>query len=184
MIDGDANILGALALAVTDGTSNAVLAAGGGSRSEATALSALYHLLAYPSVERIRQVLGLTHSGTVRLLDELEAAGHITREPGIDARSRAVRLTPAGRRAAKRVAGARAKFLNRTLMALSADERETWVGLVARVLTPMKRGPGAVRWICRLCDTKQCGRDCGRCPLMSAPHRRAPAVNRRSSRVR
>jgi hypothetical protein len=39
MIDGDANILGALALAVTDGVCDAVVAAGGGSRSKATALS-------------------------------------------------------------------------------------------------------------------------------------------------
>ena len=39
------------------------------------ALSALHHFLDAPSVDLLRQVLGLTSSGPVRLLDRLHAAG-------------------------------------------------------------------------------------------------------------
>jgi hypothetical protein len=77
VISGTANVLGALALAVSDRMADGVTAEAEGSHSRATALSALHHFLDDPSIDRVREVLGLTHSGTVRVLDEL-AAGLLT----------------------------------------------------------------------------------------------------------
>ena len=171
-LDRTGNLLGALSLAVSDRTSDAVGGAAGGSDSTAAALSALLHFLDRPSVDLLRQVLGLTSSGTVRLLDRLEDAGYVERGPGRDGRSTSVSLTPAGRQAAERVAAGRAGVLEGALAVLSVDERETLERLMSKILVGLMRGPGAVRWTCRLCDTHACGRDAGSCPVANAARER------------
>ena len=171
-LDRAANLLGALALVVADRTGDAIGGAAGQSTTAATALSALYHFLDRPSVDRLRQVLGLTSSGTVRLVDRLVEAGHVRRESGTDGRSTVVVLTAAGRRAARKVAAARAEVLGEALAGLTPDERRALEGLTSRVLVGLMRGPGATRWMCRLCDTHACGRERGECPVANAARER------------
>jgi DNA-binding MarR family transcriptional regulator len=166
--DGPANRLGALARVLADRTDDAMAATGHASGTAAAALSALYHFLEAPSIDLLRQVLGLTPSGAVRLVDRLEAAGHVRRAAGADGRTVALQLTAPGRRVAAAVAGARARVLADALGELSAAEREVLDGLVGRLLVGQLRGPGATRWICRLCDTTACGRLAGDCPLATA----------------
>ena len=160
-----ANLLGALSLVVADQTSDAVAEAAGRSQSAAAALSALLHFLDRPSVDLLRQVLGLTSSGTVRLLDRLAESGYIERGPGPDGRTIAVSLTEQGRRAAQQVSDARAQVLAGALAALTPAERAALAELTGKVLVGMMRGPGAARWICRLCDTGACRGAPGGCPV-------------------
>jgi DNA-binding MarR family transcriptional regulator len=167
-LDRTGNLLGALSLAVTDRTSAAAGGAAGQSDSAAAALSALQHFLDDPSVDLLRQVLGLTPSGTVRLIDRLEHAGYVTRRPGRDGRSVSLRLTASGRRAAQRVSAARAEVLKDALSELDRRERAALDQLLSRLLLGLIRGPGATRWMCRLCDTTACGRERGRCPVANA----------------
>jgi len=171
-LSATANLLGALSLAVTDRTSAAAGDTLGQSESAAIALSALQHFLKDPSVDLLRQVLGLTPSGTVRLVDRLQAAGYVTRRQGRDRRSVTLRLTASGRRAAARVSAARAHVLEDALSVLTSDEREALERIVSRVLVGMIREPGATRWTCRLCDTTACGREEGRCPVANAARER------------
>ena len=77
-----ANVLGAVALAVAGQIPVTVTPGGGRSDSSAAALSALYHFPGPPTVDRLGQVLGLTHSGAVRLVDRLAGAGLVERAPG------------------------------------------------------------------------------------------------------
>jgi DNA-binding MarR family transcriptional regulator len=175
-LDRAANVFGALALVVADQTSDEVAEAAGRSLSAAAALSALLHFLDQPSVDRLRQVLGLTSSGTVRLLDRLAESGYIERGPGPDGRSTTVTLTEQGRVAARRVSQARAAVLDRALTALSPAEREAFEQLAGKVLVGMMRGPGAVRWICRLCDVGVCRGAAGGCPVGNAARARYPAA--------
>jgi len=161
-------VLGALALVLTDQTANAVAAAGGGSPSAAAALSALYQFLDRPTVDRLRRVLGLTPSGAVRLVDRLAAAGLVTRGPGVDGRSRSVSLTPRGRRAAARIADARAAVLGGALAGLSAADRAALRDLLGRVMANVVAGKDGGAWICRLCDLRACGRADGHCPAATA----------------
>lgn len=170
--DRGANLLGALSLAVSDRMADAVAGAAGQSLTAATALSALHHFLDAPSVDRLRQVLGLTSSGTVRLLDRLEAAGHITRGSGADGRTTTVSLTRSGRQVAEQVSRARARLLADMLSALSPDERATFEAVVSKVLVGLMRAPGAVRWTCRLCDTGTCRAEPGNCPFVIEARRR------------
>jgi DNA-binding MarR family transcriptional regulator len=167
-LDRAANVFGALALVIADETADAVALAAGRSDSAAAALSALLHFLDRPSVDRLRQVLGLTSSGTVRLVDRLAESGYVRRDPGVDGRSTSVVLTEQGRRAAIAVSAARADVLERSLAVLSADERATFERLAGKVLVGRMRGPGATRWICRLCDVGICRAAEGGCPARNA----------------
>lgn len=172
-LDAGANVLGALALIVTDRTDNAIAAAAGQSVTAAAALSALHHIVSRPTVDAIGRVLGLSPSGAVRLVDRLAAAGYVTRGPGPDGRSRSVALTRKGQRAAGRVSAARADVLATALSGLSTVEREQLHGLLGRVLGALvtekvDTAPGEGGWTCRLCDTAACGRPNGACPAANA----------------
>jgi DNA-binding MarR family transcriptional regulator len=166
--DGAANRLGALARVLSDRADDAMAATGHAAGTAAAALSALYHFLDAPSIDLLRQVLGVTPSGAVRLVDRLEAAGQVRRAAGADGRTVALELTADGRRAAAAVAGARGQVLADALAELSPQERAVLDGLVGRLLVGQLRAPGATRWICRLCDTTACGRLAGDCPLAVA----------------
>jgi hypothetical protein len=55
---------------------------------------------------------------------------------------------------------------------LSADERATFERLAGKVLIGRMRGPGATRWICRLCDIGVCRGTQGGCPVGNAARER------------
>jgi DNA-binding MarR family transcriptional regulator len=160
-----ANVLGALALRLHDRMSAAVAEAAGEPESGATTLSWLANFAAQPQVGLLNRMLGLTPSGAVRLVDRLEADGHLRRGPGPDGRSTTVRLTARGRRTARRAAAARLAVLMDALSVLSDAERETLDQLVGKVLVGLKRDRGATRFMCRLCDATACGHAEGRCPV-------------------
>jgi DNA-binding MarR family transcriptional regulator len=163
-----ANVLGAVAFAVADQIQVTVTPGGGRSDSAAAALSALYHFPGHPTVDHLGQVLGLTHSGTVRLVDRLADAGLVERAPGADRRSRSVRLTAAGRRTAHRVSGRRIAYLDSLLAGFSAAETGALRELLGRVMGRVVQGKRGGAWICRMCDLQACGRDAGNCPAASA----------------
>jgi len=167
-LDRAANVFGALALIVTDQATDAVTAAAGRSDSAGAALSALLHFLDRPSIDRLRQVLGLTSSGTVRLVDRLAESGYVERDQGADGRSTSIVLTEQGKRAASQVSAARADVLERSLAVLSSAERAAFERLASKVLVGMMRGPGATRWMCRLCNVGICRGAEGGCPVGNA----------------
>ncbi len=163
-----ANVLGAVALAVAGQIPVTVTPGGGRSDSSAAALSALYHFPGPPTVDRLGQVLGLTHSGAVRLVDRLAGAGLVERAPGTDRRSRSVRLTAAGRRAARRVSDRRLAYLASLLAGLSPAETGTLHELLGRVMGQVVQHKQGGAWICRMCDLQACGRAAGHCPAANA----------------
>jgi DNA-binding MarR family transcriptional regulator len=170
--DRAANVVGALSLAIADQLADAVAQAAGRSESAAAALSALLHFLDGPSIDLLRQVLGLTSSGTVRLIDRLAESGFVERGTGADARTTALTLTEQGRLAATRVTEVRAAVLERALGVLSSAERDVFEQLAGKVLVGMMREPGATRWICRLCNIGVCRGAAGGCPLGNAARQR------------
>ncbi|MBO0810401.1 MAG: winged helix-turn-helix transcriptional regulator [Actinobacteria bacterium] len=171
-LDQTANLLGALALVLTDRMTEGMTEAGSGPESAAAALSALLHFLDRPTIDVLRQVLGLTSSGTVRLVDRMSVLGQVERGPGPDGRSTTVSLTGAGRAASERVAAARSRVLLAALSGLSGTEREILRELLSKVLVSLIRGPGATRWMCRLCDTGVCRGATGGCPVGNAARAR------------
>jgi DNA-binding MarR family transcriptional regulator len=167
-----ANLLGALALALSDRLEGAVTDAAGLAESDAVTLSALHHFLDSPSVDLLAQVLGLSSSGAVRLLDRLEDAGVARRSTAADGRVTSVALTASGRRRAKAVTQARTELMEQALGALTPAERRQFGDLAGKILAGLIRPPGATRWTCRLCDVVACGRPDGHCPVYEEAKRR------------
>ena len=176
--DRTGNLLGALALVLSDRMTEALGSEMGKSPSAAAALSWLHHFHQQPTVDLLRRVLGLTSSGTVRLLDGLVAEGYVERGAGSDGRPCANRADgngAAGRAAAVQLAAARGKVLEQALGPLSSAERRSLEKLTSKLLIGLMRGPGAIRWMCRLCDTGVCWAGPG-CPVTNTVRRRrAPA---------
>jgi DNA-binding MarR family transcriptional regulator len=174
--DRDATVVGALAVALADRVHAAAAQAGGHGASGPAALTALHGSAGGASIDGLRQIVGLTHSGAVRLVDRLAAAGLVERRPGADQRSTALWLTPSGRRAARRVLDQRAAVIDAALAALAPAEREALVLAAERLLPALAGTAAAEPRICRLCDTDACGRPAGACPMQAT--RGAQDMNR------
>lgn len=166
-----ANLVGALAIAVSDDlTGLAQRTAGVAGRGPA----ALVSILNVPgeTITELRDALGLTHSGTVRLVDRLAADGLVRREAAGDGRRVALALTDAGREAAHRVLAEREARLAGLLGGLGPASRaalERAAEVVLFELTDTR--PDAFR-ICRLCDGHTCGHP-ETCPVSQAWRRKA-----------
>ena len=169
-LTSDANRLGALALRLADRIDAAVTDDGQRSSSAAAALSSVERFFdAAPSIESLRRVLGLSHAGTVRLVDTLARDGLVSRRPGVDRRARRIELTGDGRRAKDSITAARAHVLDDALAVLDEDERRTFAALVDMVLTSLVRTEGDAPAMCRLCATEACGAEAGHpCPITLA----------------
>jgi DNA-binding MarR family transcriptional regulator len=163
-----ANLLGAFAGVLTDMTGAETSGASGLAASDVAALSALRHFLRKPTIDQLHQVLGLSPSGTVRLVDRLARGGFVTREPGTDGRERSVVLTSRGRRAADRITAARARTLSSSLADLTPAQRDHLHDLISQVMVTIVNNKNGGAWICRLCDLRACGRGEGRCPAANA----------------
>jgi MarR family transcriptional regulator, negative regulator of the multidrug operon emrRAB len=186
-----ANLVGAVATGMTDGIREAMCAAAELDPTSASALIALLDFTPRGSVQSLSQVIGLTHSGTVRLVDRLGGAGYVTRAPGGDARSRSIRLTTRGAALARSIRRGRERAILAPLETLSDSERAILSALCERLVGALTRerleqraaggapGGGA---LCRTCDFAACGRERGSCPrqpnsraVLSAEHR--PGAN-------
>jgi DNA-binding MarR family transcriptional regulator len=173
-----ANVLGALSLVVSDQINTAVEAIARLGSSAPAALVALHEFLDGGSVTQLSSVLGLTHSGTVRLVDRLATEGLVERAGAQDKRAVSVVLTLAGRRAAARILQAREQSLASALSAFSPDEVDKLAAALDTMLTTVTLGRAEAHsarsnepfrpWLCRLCDFAACGRSEGSCPVHNA----------------
>jgi DNA-binding MarR family transcriptional regulator len=162
-----ANLLGALALAVSDGIRETTEEqADGLARSEPAALVTLAH---YPgqSVGALARTLGLTHSGAVRLADRLVAAGWARRVSAGPGRTLALYLTASGRVSASRVVARRQAFVERLVGPLPPDQAAALEELAGRLLAALATDRASACRLCRLCDEPLCERDAG-CPVDEA----------------
>jgi DNA-binding MarR family transcriptional regulator len=163
----DANLLGALGLALADRLAVAAEPAAGA--SAAAALVALSGRAARGSIDALAGIVGLSHSGTVRLVDRLARDGHVERRRGADQRSAALVLTPAGRRAARRVLTRREAEMASVLALLTDGEQDVLRRIAEHILAELGADPAAEPRVCRLCDIEACGRTRGRCPAIGSP---------------
>lgn len=173
-----ANLLGALSLAVTDQVIEAAEMASDLSDASPAALVALHESRpGSRSIDDLRQLVGLTHSGAVRLVDRLVSAGYVERCSGRTGRSVGLKLTRRGTATARKVRAARHDAIARSLDTLDDADRANLAQLCASLLSTLteqrllRRDSGrhpAGGAICRLCDFVSCGRPHGHCPAARA----------------
>lgn len=162
-----ANLLGALALGVTDELLVASAAAGVG-WSEAAGIASIATRPG-ESIEQLAAVLGLSHSGTVRLVDRLEAGGLAERQRTEHARTVRVVPTPAGLAAADELLRLRRQACERVLTALMTREQQQLKPLLMRLLGALPDDRSEARHLCRLCEHRVCHDRL--CPVGSAVDR-------------
>ena len=157
-LDRTTNLLGALALAITDRIGSQMREALDRSGETAAAIVVLGYAPGL-SVETLRHVLHLSHPGTVRLIDRLEDDSHVERRRGADGRAVALDLTPQGQNLRDRLLDRRLDLLEGALSGLAADERIVLGRLLAKILTRLPENEMAKHRICRLCAVRLCS-DC------------------------
>lgn len=160
MTDRTANLLGAVGLAIVD-------------QIEATAQNILNHtgetpaalvVIGYglgPSNDRLRRIIGLSHTGSVRLVDRLVADGLVERREGHDKRTIALYLTERGVALRERLLKGRLAAIKPFLMSLTETEQSALAALLHKILSSMKTTDLERCTLCRLCDN----RVCGNCPI-------------------
>ncbi|MGH8241376.1 MAG: MarR family winged helix-turn-helix transcriptional regulator [Steroidobacteraceae bacterium] len=150
------NILGALALALTD----IVLRDTQQQAPEAGPAAAAIALLGHDpgmTIERLRRALGLSHPGAVRLVDRLASDRLIVRRPSErDGRAVALRLTKVGEASCRAILSARQRGLAQALQSLSPAERSTFGALVEKVLRALLEDEDHAYALCRLCNYHVC----------------------------
>ncbi len=155
MTDRTANLLGVLGLAVAD-------------RIEQTARDILSHVgetpaalvvVGYgfgPSNDQLRRVLGLSHPGTVRLVDRLVADGLIERRRGEDRRAVALFLTDEGFALRDRLLKGRLAAIRPLIAVLDESEQVAFGELLGKILSRMESSGAERQTLCRLCDDRAC----------------------------
>ena len=172
------NLLGALAVALSDAITSAVETTSGHAGAMGAALAVLAQEPGL-SIEQLRVPLGRTQSATVRVVDQLAAGGYAQRRPGRDRRSVAVVLTPKGTEAAARVLAGRGQALSDALGGLTPGERKQLTTTLEKVLARITSDRAHADQICRLCDLAACPEPV--CPVELAARDREQRVSGRSS---
>ncbi len=155
MIDRTANLLGVVGLAVADRIGDVardILRHGG----ETPAALVVIGYGSGPSNDQLRRILGLSHPGTVRLVDRLVADGLVERRKGRDKRAIALYLNDRGMALREELLKERLAAIRPLLTPLSGAERETLAGLLHKMLSSMETTAADRRTLCRLCDNRIC----------------------------
>jgi len=168
-----ANLLGTLALTITDrvaiGTARAA-------RHGASTPAALLCLWWYPDrpIAFLATRLRISHPGAVQLVDRLAGDGLAERVPAADGRTKLLALTDRGRSAAAAVLAARAGVLQRAVDVLDDEQVRALAGAAEAMLEALTDTLLTGEYMCRLCDELACPD--ARCPVERAtptpPHRR------------
>lgn len=159
-----ANVLGAAAVGIGDllaEVTGAVTERGG---ATAAAVLTVGTRPGRP-IDELRRVLGLTHSGTVRLVDRLEARGWIRRAP-TEGREVHLELTARGREIQGELLAARRRVLQELLDPLDGEERRALASALDRILRRLPSDRDVAQRICRLCEHAVCRG--ASCPVGSA----------------
>lgn len=160
MIDRTANLLGVVGLAVAD-------------RIEDTTRDILNHagetpaalvVIGYgfgPSNDQLRRILGLSHPGSVRLIDRLVADDLVERRAGRDKRAIALYLTEKGAALREKLLSGRIAAIKPLLMSLTETEQGALAALLHKMLSSLEATDLERCTLCRLCDD----RVCNNCPI-------------------
>ena len=155
-----ANILGALSLAVMDRIeegARVILGRGG----ETPAAIVVIGYGQGMTNDTLRRILGLSHSGTVRLVDRLVSDRLVERRAGKDGREVALHLTAKGAGVRNTLMASRISALEALLSVLSPAKQKQFGKLVHELLAGQDTSELERFTICRMCDD----RVCTQCPL-------------------
>lgn len=173
--DTTVNLLGALGVAVADRIQEGAEQVAGHGGQAAAALVSI-GMLPGLTIGDLAGVIGLTHPGTVRLVDRLVQEDLVWKAPAEnDARALALKLTPLGKQRRRDILAQRAKHLQPLLEAFNPAERRQFDALLRKLLGSLTITRRQAYTICRYCDAGPCFRN--DCPVdMACPEAAADGV--------
>lgn len=160
MIDRTANLLGVVGLAVADSIEDTARDILNHAGETPAALVVIGYGLG-PSNDQLRRILGLSHPGSVRLVDRLVADGLVERREGRDKRAIALYLTEQGASLREKLLKGRLAAIKPLLTSLTDCEQEALAALLHKMLSSMETTDLERCTLCRLCDD----RVCSNCPI-------------------
>ncbi len=162
-----ANLLGALSLAVMDRIEQGARDIIGHAGETPAALIVIGYGPGMTN-DKLRRILGLSHSGTVRLVDRLVSDRLVERRPGKDGREVALHLTAKGAASRKDLLTSRISAVASFVDVLSPSERKRLGELIRDVLARQDTSEMDRFTICRMCDNGVCSN----CPLPTTVSKR------------
>lgn len=117
-------------------------------------------------IEDLRRALGLSHSGTVRLVDRLQGRDWMERGASPEGREVRLHLTRGGEAMFRRLLGARREALKAMLTPVPEADRPTLERALSMLLAGLPSTRADAWHICRLCDHGACRG--AACPVGSA----------------
>ena len=162
-----ANLLGALSLAVMDRIERGAREVVGRGGETPAALVVIGYGQGMTN-DKLRRILGLSHSGTVRLVDRLVSDQLVERRPGKDGREIALYLTAKGAAARKDLLVSRISAVASLLDVLSPAEMKRLGTLIRELLARQDTSELDRFTICRMCDDTVCAN----CPLPTTKSKR------------
>jgi MarR family transcriptional regulator, negative regulator of the multidrug operon emrRAB len=154
-IDRTSNLLGALSLAISDRV-YAVAAEGLGHGGATPAALAVIGHEPGLSNDMLCKILNLSHSGSVRLIDRLQADGLVERRKGKDGRAVALYLTETGDALRVEILKKREAVIAPMVQRLSAQDQKRLTIILEKMLTQLPKTEVETYSICRLCDEGAC----------------------------
>jgi MarR family transcriptional regulator, negative regulator of the multidrug operon emrRAB len=165
---GIANLLGALSLAVMDRIEQGAREVIGRGGETPAALVVIGYGQGMTN-DKLRRILGLSHSGTVRLVDRLVSDRLVERRPGQDGREVALHLTAKGAATRNDLMTSRISAVASLLDVLSPAETKRLEALLHELLARQDTSEMDRFTICRMCDDSVCTN----CPLPTDKGKRA-----------
>ncbi|WP_247989074.1 MarR family winged helix-turn-helix transcriptional regulator [Bradyrhizobium sp. 186] len=160
METGIANLLGALSLAVMDRIEQGAREVIGRGGETPAALVVIGYGQGMTN-DKLRRILGLSHSGTVRLVDRLVSDRLVERRQGQDGREVALHLTAKGVATRNDLMTSRISAVASLLDVLSPAETKRLETLLHELLARQDTSEMDRFTICRMCDDSVCTN----CPL-------------------
>jgi DNA-binding MarR family transcriptional regulator len=161
MTDRLGNIVGAFANSIADAVLDAAQREVGVSGPSAAALALINHEPGI-TIETLHNGLGLTHAGTVRLINRLETSNLVMRKRSdSDRRAVSLFLTSDGEITCALLLASRRVILGEALSVLSAKELNSLEKIVEKLLQSSIKTLAHAYSVCRLCD----GFVCEDCPV-------------------
>jgi DNA-binding MarR family transcriptional regulator len=163
-----ANVLGAAVDVLARELEAATVQSASGAGGRGAAITALAAFASGSPIDRLAWSLGLSHSRVVRLVDQLEADGLVTRARGsLDRRTVHVTLTKSGWALASQITDARLATLAEEVDALGEEDRAALDRIGATILSRRIDSLRAAERTCRICDPHACGHP-EHCPVTHA----------------
>jgi DNA-binding MarR family transcriptional regulator len=149
------NLIGAAAIAISDGIQNAAKET---TENTASFPAALVIVERYPTitVDLLAKYLQLSQSGAARLVERLVNQNLVERHQGNDRRCVHLQLTSDGKAMVEKIQQAKIEAVSNLLKPLTQQEQQQLLNILSKMAGEYSNTEVLEEYICRFCDINNC----------------------------